>query len=79
MASMPSLADLEKRMTDDVHFSESEADDLRIHVEKCALRFRELRNLVAQNMKRLVRLEVWMVSGMTAIIGLLTKLAFWPE
>lgn len=47
--------------------------------EKCALRYHDLRNLVAENMKRLVRLEIWMVSGMAAIIGLLTKLAFWPE
>jgi len=68
----------EKRMTNDVPFSEREADDLHIHVEKCALRYRELRNLVALNMKRLLRLEVWMVGGMAAIIGLLTKLAFWP-
>lgn len=59
-------------------FSDSESEDLRIHVEKCALRYRELRQLVALNMKRLVRLEVWMVAGMAAIIGLLSKLAFWP-
>lgn len=59
-------------------FSEMESDDLRIHVEKCALRYRELSRLVTQNMKRLVRLEVWMVAGMAAIIGLLSKLAFWP-
>jgi hypothetical protein len=65
-------------MTDSPLFSEMESDDLRIHVEKCTLRYRELRNLVGQNMKRLVRLEVWMVGGMAAIIGLLTKLAFWP-
>jgi hypothetical protein len=65
-------------MTDSPLFSERESDDLHIHVEKCALRFRELRHLIGQNMKRLVRLEVWMVGGMTAIIGLLTKLAFWP-
>ena len=65
-------------MTDSPLFSEMEADNLQIHVEKCALRYRELKQLVSQNMKRLVRLEVWMVSGMAAIIGLLTKLAFWP-
>ena len=60
-------------------FSESETSDLRIHVEKCALRYSELRQLVSANMKRLVRLELWMVGGMAAIIGLLTKLAFWPS
>ena len=65
-------------MINDAPFSDREADDLHIHVEKCALRYNELRNLVAQNMKRLVRLELWMVAGMGAIIGLLTKLAFWP-
>jgi hypothetical protein len=65
-------------MTKSPPFSDMEGHDLRIHVEKCALRYRELHNLVALNMKRLVRLEVWMVGGMTAIIGLLTKLAFWP-
>ena len=65
-------------MTDGPLFSEMESEDLRVHVEKCALRYRELRQLVGQNMKRLVRLEVWMVGGMAAIIGLLTKLAFWP-
>lgn len=59
-------------------FSDNESEDLRIHVEKCALRYRELRQLVALNMKRLVRLEVWMVAGMAAIIGLLSKLAFSP-
>jgi len=46
--------------------------------EKCALRYRELSSLVSQNMRRLVRLELWMVGGMAAIIGLLAKLAFWP-
>jgi hypothetical protein len=66
-------------MTDSPLFSESEFDDLHIHVEKCTLRYRELRNLVSENMKRLVRLEIWMVGGMAAIIGLLTKLAFWPS
>lgn len=66
-------------MTDSPLFSESESDDLHIHVEKCTLRYRELRNLVGENMKRLVRLEIWVVGGMAAIIGLLTKLAFWPN
>jgi len=65
-------------MTDSPLFSELESDNLHTHVEKCALRYHELRRLVAENMKRLVRLELWMVSGMAAIIGLLTKLAFWP-
>lgn len=65
-------------MTESQFFSETESDDLRIHVEKCALRYRELRQLGSANMKRLVRLEMWMVGGMAAIIGLLTKLAFWP-
>lgn len=65
-------------MTDSPAFSERESDDLRLHVEKCALRYRDLRHLIGLNMKRLVRLEVWMVAGMAAIIGLLTKLAFWP-
>lgn len=60
-------------------FSERESDDLRIHVEKCALRYRELSRLVTQNMRRLVRLEIWMVAGMAAIIGLLSKLAFWAN
>jgi hypothetical protein len=66
-------------MTDGPAFSDAESGDLRIHVEKCALRYRELRHLVSLNMKRLLRLEVWMVSGMSAIIGLLTKVAFWPS
>lgn len=65
-------------MTDSPLFSETESDDLRVHVEKCALRYRELRYLVTQNIKRLMRLEIWLVGGMAAIIGLLTKLAFWP-
>lgn len=46
--------------------------------EKCTLRYRELRNLIGENMKRLVRLEIWMVGGMVAIVSLLAKLAFWP-
>ena len=66
-------------MNDSVNFSQSETDDLRIHVEKCTLRYRELRHLVCQNMKRLARLEFWMAGGMTAIVGLLAKLAFWPN
>lgn len=66
-------------MTDSPLFSDAESNDLRVHVEKCALRYRELRHLIAQNMRRLVRLEIWMVGGMAAIIGLLTKLAFWPS
>ncbi len=65
-------------MTENPMFSETEFHDLRTHVEKCALRYRALHYLVTQNMKRLMRLEVWMVGGMAAIIGLLTKLAFWP-
>jgi hypothetical protein len=65
-------------MTDSPLFSESESDDLQIHVEKCTLRYRELRNLIGENMKRLVRLEIWMVGGMAAIVSLLAKLAFWP-
>jgi hypothetical protein len=64
-------------MTDSPAFSDAEGGDLMIHVEKCALRYRELRHLLSLNMKRLARLEVWMVAGMAAIIGLLAKLAFW--
>ena len=65
-------------MTESPAFSDTESGDLRTHVKKCALRYHELKQLVALNMKRLLRLEVWMVAGMAAIIGLLSKLAFWP-
>lgn len=66
-------------MVEDASFSEREADDLKTHVEKCALRHRELYASVAKNNARLARLEIWMVGGMAAIIGLLAKMAFGPE
>jgi hypothetical protein len=36
------------------------------------------RQEVFHRIARYLNLEVWMVGGMAAIIGLLTKLAFWP-
>ena len=65
-------------MSKDALFSEREVGDLKLHVEKCSLRYRELYAAVAKNTARLIRLELWMVGGMAAIIALLAKMAFWP-
>lgn len=72
-------------MPGDSPFSKRESEDLGVHVEKCALRYRELCRLLAMNgeatrdtAKRLARLEAALVGGMAVIIGLLAKMAFWP-
>lgn len=72
-------------MSDNALFSERESEDLGVHVEKCAMRYRELCRMIRRNgdmtrntASRLARLEAALVGGMAVIIGLLAKMAFWP-